>query len=65
MESGLDLRELEEAFSQRCEAVLFSNPNNPTGAVYSTGEIRQIAARPEACVRDPRSAIPGLSDGRA
>ena len=43
-ESGLDLRELEEVFRSGVKLFLFSNPNNPTGAVYSDREIRQIAA---------------------
>ena len=43
-ESGLDLRALEEAFRGGVKLFLFSNPNNPTGAVYSDREIRRIAA---------------------
>ena len=38
------MRELEEAFRSGVKLFLFSNPNNPTGAVYSDREIRQIAA---------------------
>ncbi|MBS6952073.1 MAG: pyridoxal phosphate-dependent aminotransferase [Enterocloster asparagiformis] len=43
-EAGLDLRALEEAFRGGVKLFLFSNPNNPTGAVYSDREIRRIAA---------------------
>src|SRR3546814_1852677 len=43
-ESGLDLSQLHAAFAAGAKAFLFSNPNNPTGAVYSTTETGQIAA---------------------
>lgn len=43
-EAGLDLGQLEEAFRQGAKVFVFSNPNNPAGAVYSAAEIRQIAA---------------------
>lgn len=43
-QAGLDLQQLESAFEQGAKVFLFSNPNNPTGAVYSRGEIEQIAA---------------------
>lgn len=42
--SGIDLSELEEAFKKGVKLFLFSNPNNPTGAVYSNDEVRSIAS---------------------
>lgn len=41
--SGLDLGQLEDAFKSGATTFLFSNPNNPTGVVYSRGEIEAIA----------------------
>lgn len=41
--SGIDLQKLEEAFRSGVRLFLFSNPNNPTGAVYSYEEITKIA----------------------
>jgi len=41
--AGLDLAQLEAAFQSGARTFLFSNPNNPTGAVYSGAEIRRIA----------------------
>ena len=46
-QAGLDLQQLESAFAQGAKVFLFSNPNNPTGAVYSRNEIAQIAALAE------------------
>ena len=43
-EAGLDLEKLEKAFSEGVKLFLFSNPNNPTGAIYSEEEILTIAA---------------------
>ena len=43
-EAGIDLGQLEEAFRAGARTFLFSNPNNPTGVVYSAGEIADIAA---------------------
>ncbi|WP_321335174.1 pyridoxal phosphate-dependent aminotransferase [Breoghania sp.] len=41
--AGLALDELEDAFKAGAKTFLFSNPSNPTGAVYSPDEIRAIA----------------------
>ena len=42
--SGIDLAALEAAFKDGVKLFLFSNPNNPTGCVYSYDEICTIAA---------------------
>jgi aspartate/methionine/tyrosine aminotransferase len=42
-ETGLDLTQLRAAFEAGAKIFLFSNPNNPTGAVYSEREIGEIA----------------------
>lgn len=39
----LDLQELEQAMRRRPALLVFSNPNNPTGAVHSRDSIRSIA----------------------
>ncbi|MDY0296850.1 MAG: pyridoxal phosphate-dependent aminotransferase [Acidobacteriota bacterium] len=44
MGAGLNLAGLEEAFRSGVKLFLFSNPNNPTGAIYSESEIRTIAS---------------------
>jgi aspartate/methionine/tyrosine aminotransferase len=41
-EAGLDLDQLRAAFEAGAKVFLFSNPNNPTGAVYSVLEIKAI-----------------------
>lgn len=41
--AGLDLSDLERSFASGSRVFVFSNPNNPTGVVYSEAEIRQIA----------------------
>ena len=43
-QSGIDLIELENAFKAGAKLFLFSNPNNPTGCVYSKDEITVIAS---------------------
>lgn len=42
--AGLDLQVLEKAFQEGVKLFLFSNPNNPTGVIYTDEEITQIAA---------------------
>ncbi|MEH2489220.1 pyridoxal phosphate-dependent aminotransferase [Bradyrhizobium sp. AZCC 2230] len=42
-EAGLNLAQLQAAFEAGARVFLFSNPNNPTGAVYSEREIVEIA----------------------
>lgn len=42
--SGLDLGYLEKVFREGVKLFLFSNPNNPTGVIYSYEEIVRIAA---------------------
>lgn len=41
--AGIDLTQLATAFQNGVKVFLFSNPNNPTGVIYSSGEIRVIA----------------------
>jgi len=41
--SGIDLARLEEVFRSGVKLFLFSNPNNPTGTVYSRDEVLRIA----------------------
>lgn len=45
--AGIDLSELETAFKAGAKTFLFSNPNNPTGVVYSSDEIAAIASLAE------------------
>lgn len=41
--ANLDLTMLEEAFKSGVKLFLFSNPNNPTGVIYSQAEIHDIS----------------------
>ena len=41
--SGLDLTQLEEAFRSGVKLFVFSNPNNPTGVIYSHADVTAIA----------------------
>ncbi len=43
LENGLDLLRLEEVFAKGTEVFVFSTPNNPTGQVYSSQTIHEIA----------------------
>ena len=47
VDAGLDLTQLRKAFEDGAKTFLFSNPNNPTGAVYSAREIAEITALAE------------------
>lgn len=40
--SGLDLEALEQAFQSGVKLFLYSNPNNPTGVIYSPEEVAAI-----------------------
>lgn len=40
--AGIDLDMLEEAFKNGVKVFLFSNPNNPTGVVFSRDEVESI-----------------------
>ncbi|MGE4275879.1 MAG: pyridoxal phosphate-dependent aminotransferase [Lawsonibacter sp.] len=40
--SGLDLEALEQAFQSGVKLFLYSNPNNPTGVIYSPDEVAAI-----------------------
>jgi len=42
--AGVNLPALEETFKQGVKLFLFSNPNNPTGVIYSEEEIKTIAS---------------------
>lgn len=42
--AGIDLHQLEQAFACGVKVFLFSNPNNPTGVIYSDEELTAIAA---------------------
>lgn len=37
-------QQLEDAITDRTKIVMFASPNNPTGSVYSTAELKAIAA---------------------
>jgi aspartate/methionine/tyrosine aminotransferase len=41
--AGLDFDELEQSFKDGARVFVFSNPNNPTGVIYSESEIEKIA----------------------
>lgn len=45
--AGIDLEQMEAAFEAGAKVLLFSNPNNPSGVVYSAEEIGRIAALAE------------------
>ncbi|MDD3937489.1 pyridoxal phosphate-dependent aminotransferase [Rhodoferax sp.] len=46
--AGLDLEQLEQTFKAGAKVFVFSNPNNPTGVIYSDSEIDAIARLAQA-----------------
>jgi aminotransferase len=40
---SLDLERLRDAVTDRTKAILYSSPNNPTGSVYGSDELRAVA----------------------
>ena len=40
---GLDIKELEKKATQKTKVILFSNPSNPTGAVLSEKDAKELA----------------------
>jgi len=42
--AGVNLPALEETFKQGVKLFLFSNPNNPTGVIYSEEEVKTISS---------------------
>ena len=51
---GYDPEELREAFNERTRAVLINTPHNPTGAVFSESQLKEIA---ELCIAHDAIAI--------
>ncbi|MBO6738799.1 MAG: aminotransferase class I/II-fold pyridoxal phosphate-dependent enzyme [Phycisphaerales bacterium] len=51
---GYDSEELREAFNERTRAVLINTPHNPTGAVFSESQLKEIA---ELCIAHDAIAI--------
>lgn len=51
---GYDSEELREAFNERTRAVLINTPHNPTGAVFSEQQLKEIA---DLCIAHNAIAI--------
>lgn len=45
---ALDTEEIERAINRRTAAILYANPNNPTGTIYTRAQVEQVAALAEA-----------------
>lgn len=41
---SLDLEAIKSKLSEKTAAILINNPNNPTGKIYSEGEIKELAS---------------------
>ncbi len=58
----LDLHAIERAITERTKAILINSPNNPTGAVYTKGELEGLAALLERVNTTRKEPIFLLSD---
>ncbi len=58
----LDLSAIERAITEKTKAILINSPNNPTGAVYTRGELEGLAALLERVNRTRQEPIFLLSD---
>lgn len=41
---GLDVRKIEKAFNHRTKLLVLNSPQNPTGVVYSRGQVTEVCA---------------------
>lgn len=59
---GLDLEAIRAALGPRTKALILNSPNNPTGAIYPSEALEQLAAMLEEHRRDTGHAIYVISD---
>ena len=57
-----NISELKEKITRRTKAVIINTPNNPTGVVYSSETLEQIAAAMKAKEEEYRTSIVLISD---
>ena len=57
-----NISELKEKITKRTKAVIINTPNNPTGVVYSSETLEQIAAVMKAKEEEDRTSIVLISD---
>ena len=57
-----NISELKEKITKRTKAVIINTPNNPTGVVYSSEKLEQIAAVMKAKEEEYRTSIVLISD---
>ena len=57
-----NISELKEKITKRTKAVIINTPNNPTGVVYSSETLEQIAAVMKAKEEEYRTSIVLISD---
>ena len=58
----LDLAAIERAVTPRTKAILLNSPNNPTGVVYSRGELAALAALLERKNKELQKTVVLISD---
>ena len=58
----IDMAELERLISPRTKCILLNTPNNPTGRVYSTERIAQLAGLLDRCQKQFHSSIYLVAD---